>query len=156
MLVQRGFVILILLLSAGATLLFVSAFSSFVQPRFAVAAPVGVVVGVGFGVLLVVAGVKVEKRITARIDRAFFRSAYDARLILQELAEKARTASSRQELAGLLEDHLNQALHPSSLAIYLESGQNSLDVAGGQVPARLETIPTTLPVLAELARRARP
>lgn len=44
------------------------------------------------------------KRGTALIDRAFFRSAYDARVILQDLAEKTRTVSDRRELAMLLEN----------------------------------------------------
>jgi hypothetical protein len=45
-----------------------------------------------------------------RIDRAFFRSAYDARRILEELPEKTRTTTGRRQLTGR-----NQSGPPSTL-----------------------------------------
>ena len=56
-----------------------------------------------------------------RIDRAFFRSAYDARRILEELSEKTRTTTGRRQLTDLLQTEINQALRPLSVVVYLES-----------------------------------
>ncbi|MFQ5817833.1 MAG: SpoIIE family protein phosphatase [Terriglobia bacterium] len=156
LLVQRGFTLLLILLSAAMTLLLANWFSDYIQAHVAGGTPPEIAVGVAFGILLVWAGTRVQRRVTQRIDRAFFRSAYDARLILEDLTEKTRTAINRQELAALLEHHLHQALHPKSLAIYLETGAGRLGVERGRVPPALETIPTTLPVLAEIERRGQP
>ena len=53
LLVQRGFVLLELLLGAGVTLTFVILFSRFSQAHSQTAIPVGLLLGVGFGILLV-------------------------------------------------------------------------------------------------------
>ena len=152
LLVQRGFTILIFLLSIAATLLLALSFSRLFQAQAEVAVPVGV----AFGILLVWGGTHVRQRVTQRIDRAFFRSAYDARLILEDLAEKTRKAANRQELATLLGHHLRQALHPAAQTVYLESSQGLLRAEYGRVPPGLESLATTLPVLAELAERGHP
>jgi sigma-B regulation protein RsbU (phosphoserine phosphatase) len=94
--------------------------------------------------------------VTERIDRAFFRSAYDARLILQDLAEKTRTANNREELAALLQFHLNQALFPRTLVVYLQTGEERLEAARGRVLAGLETVPLDQPVLGRLAKHGKP
>jgi sigma-B regulation protein RsbU (phosphoserine phosphatase) len=152
LLVQRGFTFLIFLLSIAATLLLALSFSRLFQAQAEVAVPVGV----AFGILLVWAGAHVRQRVTQRIDRAFFRSAYDARLILEDLTEKTRTATNRQELATLLGHHLRQALHPAAQTVYLESSPGLLRAEYGRVPPGLESLATTLPVLAELAERGHP
>ncbi len=152
LLVQRGFTILIFLLSIAATLLLALSFSRLFQAQAEVAVPVGV----AFGILLVWGGTHVRQRVTQRIDRAFFRSAYDARLILEDLAEKTRKAANRQELATLLGHHLRQALHPAAQTVYLESSPGLLRAEYGRVPPGLESLATTLPVLAELAERGHP
>jgi len=54
--------------------------------------------GVTFGSALALGGIRVHRATAQRIDCAFFRSAYDARLILEDLAEKTRTATDRNEL----------------------------------------------------------
>ena len=87
LLVQRGFIVIIFLLSAGATFLFINIFSTFVRPD-SESRSAGIALGVGFGMLLAWLGAQAERRITERIDRAFFRSAYDARQILEDLARK--------------------------------------------------------------------
>jgi serine phosphatase RsbU (regulator of sigma subunit) len=112
--------------------------------------------GTGFGTLLLWTGTRVHKGVGGRIDRAFFHNAYDARVILQDLAEKTRTATDRKELAGLLEHHLNKALRPSSFAVYLETSDHQLSAARGDVPPQLQTISATQPMLAGLARYGRP
>lgn len=118
-------------------------------------APFALLLGVAFGMLWVAGAGEVEKRIMPRIDRAFFRSVYDARQILEELAHRARTVASRGELALLLRDQIHQALHPKSFAIYFEQGEETLQL---QEPA--ENLPKLLhakePLLKELASHGRP
>jgi hypothetical protein len=123
-LVKRGLLVLIFLLAASGTAVFTITFSRFfqVEAKFAMA------VGVGFGILLAWAAAPVLKGATRRIDRAFFRSAYNAQQILEDLASKSRTATSRGELAGLLEQHLQQALHPTFQVLYLEGKDGRLEL----------------------------
>jgi len=104
-LVQRGFIVLLFLVAAIAIMLFAHFFSRFVRAD----TNIGMALSAVFGILLVWVSAPLVKRGTNRIDRAFFRSAYDARIILQDLAEKTRTVTGRSELAALLEHHLNKA-----------------------------------------------
>jgi phosphoserine phosphatase RsbU/P len=141
MLAQRGFTILLLALWLAAIRLFTYAVSGFVGTFSNTVLGLGLVFGVG----LVWISTPLVKRGTARIDRAFFRSAYDARVILQDLAEKTRTVSDRRELAILLEDHIKGALHPKSLACYLDAGDGNLVAEFGPTPRECDTIPVALP-----------
>jgi serine phosphatase RsbU (regulator of sigma subunit) len=175
-LVQRGYVVLIVLVAAAAILLFTRTISRF----FPANASIGMALSAVFGVVLVWASAPMVKRGTQQIDRAFFRSAYDARNILQDLAEKARTATSRHELARLLEMQIAGALHPQSLACYLDAADGQLVAAsesapGGSgasgeaiprplfpfrlgthfFPRESDSIPATLPLLSQLAQRGR-
>src|SRR6266403_3034842 len=175
-LVQRGFTILLLALWLGAIRLFTYAVSGLVGTFSNTVLGLGLVFGVG----LVWISAPLVKRGTARIDRAFFRSAYDARVILQDLAEKTRTVSDRRELAILLEKHIEGALHPESLACYLDAGDGNLVAECGPVaresdtipaapprpkfpfrfgaifvPRESDTIPATLPMLREIAQRGK-
>ena len=93
-LAQRGFTILLLALWLGAIRLFTYAVSGLVGTFSNTVLGLGLVFGVG---LVWISGPLV-KRGTERIDRAFFRSAYDARVVLQDLAEKTRTVTNRREL----------------------------------------------------------
>ncbi len=110
----------------------------------------------GLGAFMLWLGIFGGERVNKRLDRAFFRSAYDVRLILENLAEQTRTASDGRQLAMLLERQVRQALHPKTLACYLESGNGRLAVISGALPATLETLATNTPVLIELARRGKP
>jgi hypothetical protein len=96
-LVQRGFFVLLLIAAFGAIYLFTHFFSGV----FSRNSQVGMGLSAVFGVALVWASGPLVKRGTQRIDRAFFRSSYDARLILQDLGEKTRLVSDRDELAKL-------------------------------------------------------
>jgi len=150
-LVQRGFIVLLFIAAATAIALFTHTFSRF----FRTDSNIGMSVSAIFGIVLVWVSAPIVKRGTERIDRAFFRSAYDARTILQDLAEKTRTVTDRRELASLLEGHIQGALHPKSFACYLEASDSQL-AAERSVPAsQLPPISTDLPVLAELARRGK-
>ena len=178
--VQRGFTVLLALISIGATLIFASVFTRYLRPLMEVAQPAGIALGAVFGTMLLWGGSQFHRRVSARIDRAFFRSAYDARVILQNLVEKTRTVSDRRELAALLEVQIKEALYPKSLACYLDRGDGNLVVEsrplpGGPeknpaalprpnfpfrfgaifVPQELDSIPATLPFLSDIARRGK-
>jgi len=150
-LVQRGFIVLLFIVGASAIALFTRTFSRFFQTD----SNIGMALSAVFGIALVWVAAPVVKRGTERIDRAFFRSAYDARIILQDLAEKTRTVNDRHELAQLLEHHVQEALHPKMLACYLEASDTRLIAECGLVSPELETIPATEPVLVELAHRGK-
>ena len=112
--------------------------------------------GVGFGTVLLWTGGRIHKRVSGRIDRAFFRDAYDARVILQDLTEKTHAATSVAELVGSLERHLQRALHPRSLVLYVRQTGDSLAAVSGSVPPELVSLRAELPELAELARNGKP
>ena len=156
LLVQRGFTILLSLMSIGLTLLFALSFPRYLQAAVDVAQPSGIALGAVFGTVLLWGGSRVHKQVSGKIDRAFFRSAYDARVILEDLAEKTRTATDRGELARLLERHLGEALQPTSLVVYLQESDDHLAAVCGAVPAALGTISAALPILTELAEHGQP
>ncbi len=156
LLVQHGLVALALLLGLGATLAFARAFSRFAEPRSEATLPVGITLGVGLGVILALAGAALERRGTRHLDRAFFRSAYDARQMMEELAESARSADNRGTLAALLERHLREALHPQHLAVYLADGGGRLELAAGEAPEDMRWLDRDLAALRALAAAGRP
>ena len=69
---------------------------------------------------------------------------------------KTREASSRQELAALLERQLNQALHPTSLVVYMQTSEGQLGAASGTVPAELRSFRPRCRLCPRLARRGQP
>src|SRR5208337_3735383 len=101
-LVQRGFVLLILLVIWGASTGFVLASTHLLKTSSRVALPLGLGTGVALGGALTWGATEAAKRGTRKIDRAFFRNAYDARQVLEDLAQKTRKATGRQKLAALL------------------------------------------------------
>jgi sigma-B regulation protein RsbU (phosphoserine phosphatase) len=150
-LVQRGFIVLLFVVAFSAIAFFSHTLSRFFQPN----ASAGMMFSAAFGIALVWASAPLVKRGTQRIDRAFFRSAYDARLILQDLAEKARTVTSRGELAELLRHHLDKALHPKNFVCYFAAGDSTLVAECGSVPPGAETLSTGLMTLALLTLRGK-
>jgi sigma-B regulation protein RsbU (phosphoserine phosphatase) len=150
-LVQRGFIVLLFVAAFSAIAFFSHTLSRFFQPN----ASAGMMFSAVFGIALVWAAAPLVKRGTQRIDRAFFRSAYDARLILQDLAEKARTVTSRGELAGLLQHHLDKALHPKNFICYFAAGDSSLVAECGKIPPGAETLSSGLMTLALLTLRGK-
>ncbi|MGA9406505.1 MAG: SpoIIE family protein phosphatase [Bacteroidota bacterium] len=150
LLVQRGFTFLLSLVSIGLILLFALSLSSYLQSSTQIAPTSAIVLGSIFGTVLLWGGTSVHRRVSGKIDRAFFRSAYDARVILENLAEKSATAMNRRELADLLEQNLTQALHSNSLVIYLRMNDSSLEAMSGKVPKEIQTISPQLPFLTEL------
>ncbi|HEV2988622.1 MAG TPA: PDZ domain-containing protein, partial [Candidatus Angelobacter sp.] len=148
-LVRRGFALLVVLLASGVDVIIVVVFSKLFQadPRIAMS------IGMGFGLVLAWVSAPGLRHATQSIDRAFFRGSYDARTILQDLAQKVRSINNKDELAALLQQHLHLALHPSSLAIYLKSDHGSL-VPKAVDPAIAEEL-KELPASTELTDLAR-
>jgi phosphoserine phosphatase RsbU/P len=156
LLVQRGFLVLLSLVSIGLTLLFAFSFSRYLRPLVDAAQPLGIALGAVFGTVLLYGGSQIHRRVSGNIDRAFFHRAYDARVILEDLAERTRATADRRELAQLLQRHLTQALQPTSLVIYLRKADGNLAAVAGEAPSGLQTISPDLPLLGELSRRGQP
>jgi phosphoserine phosphatase RsbU/P len=147
-LVQRGFLLLILLVGIGATLLLAQALTQ----NFPKHEHVGVPVGAAFGIFLVWGGTQMQSRVTRRVDRAFFRSAYDTRQIMIDLASKTRNASNREQLAELLRHEIEDALHPETLAIYFRHRDGNFETTS-PVPPEVSRLPGDLPVLEHMRER---
>jgi len=150
-LVQKGFLVLMFIVAASAIALFTQVFSRFLRADM----NVGMILSAAFGIALVWTSAPLVKRGTVHIDRAFFRSAYDSRIILHDLAERMRTVADSRQLAMLLERHVSEALHPKTLACYLDSRNGRLSAMAGTLPATLETLNANTPGLIELARRGK-
>jgi phosphoserine phosphatase RsbU/P len=152
LLVERGFAIFIAIISIGITLWFGQAFSR----QFSAGSKAAIPVGATFGILLISGATQVHRRVRTRLDRAFFRSAYDAQQILEHLAAKTLTVTSREDLAELLHDEIRDALHPRAIYIYLQSGEGRLLAYAGNPPAEALTVSPDEPILRQLAERGDP
>ncbi|HUJ39689.1 MAG TPA: SpoIIE family protein phosphatase [Candidatus Acidoferrales bacterium] len=151
-LVQKGFILLLFVMASVMIAAFTNVFSRF----FSGDSKAGMAVSAAFGIVLVWASAPLIRRGTDRIDRAFFRSAYDARRILQDLADKARTVSDRHHLAALLERHIQDALQPKFLTGFLEAPDGHLAAEFGPVPAQLASLDPAGPLMKTLAARGKP
>src|SRR5271166_1280649 len=152
LLVERGFAILILIFSIGITLWFGQAYAR----RFAMGSKAAIPIGATFGVLLISGAIQVHRQVRTRLDRAFFRSAYDSQQILENLAETALTVSDRPSLAALLHQHTHQALHPMPLVIYLLSAGGELKAYAGAAPEEESTLSANDGALRQLGERNEP
>jgi sigma-B regulation protein RsbU (phosphoserine phosphatase) len=150
--VQRGFVILILVLSVGLTLWFGQAFSR----HFPAGSKTAIPVGATFGVLVISGATQAHRRVRTRLDRAFFRSSYDAQQILEDLAAKTLNTSSREGLALLLQQNIRDALHPRSMFVYLQADNGQLFAYAGNPPREAMTLSSNGSGIAELAGRDGP
>ena len=86
-LVQRGFLLLLCFLSFGLTLAFAASLPHL--PPIGMGQSASTAIGAVFGTALLWSGSQVHKRVSGKIDRAFFRSAYDAQVILENLDRKS-------------------------------------------------------------------
>jgi serine phosphatase RsbU (regulator of sigma subunit) len=143
-------------LSVGVTFAFALSFSRYLQAFTSVALPGAIALGTVFGSVLLWTGVLVHNNVGRRIDRAFFRNAYDARVVMEQLLAKIHTVNNRDELAVLLEHHLQEALQPSSGAAYFESRDGQLAVVTGNLPPECAKYSPAQPGLRELARLGKP
>jgi hypothetical protein len=155
LLVQRGFLILLCFVSFGLTLLFAASLTH-VPLVIGMGHSASTALGAVFGTALLWGGSRVHTQVSGKIDRAFFRNAYDVRVILENLADTSRTATNREALARLLLNQLNAALQPASLVVYLATNNDELGAAAGVAPPELQTIRCTSPLLVKLARQGEP
>jgi phosphoserine phosphatase RsbU/P len=150
--VERGFVFLILAISVGLTLWFGQVFSR----HFSAGSKAAIPIGATFGVLLITGATQVHRNVRTRLDRAFFRSSYDAQQILQELAARTLTVTTREELAALLQQNIWNALHPQTMFVYLDNGARQFHAYAGEPPAEAKTLSPRAEVIAMLAERTDP
>jgi len=150
--VEKGFVILILVLSVGLTLWFGQAFSRY----FSAGSKAAIPIGAAFGVLMISGATQVHRRVRTRLDRAFFRSSYDAQQILEDLAAKTLSTNSREGLALLLQQKICDALHPRSMFVYLQANNGQLFAYAGNPPPEAMTLSSIGAGIAELAERNGP
>ncbi len=118
----------------------------------------GLIAGSIFGGVLALVGQKAWQPAAERIDRAFFRGSYDARRLLETLADQSRVATDRASLAELIDQSMVQALHPKTLLVFLRGVDDwrfeaaaHEGLSGGEA-----VLPATPAQLAEIARRGRP
>jgi sigma-B regulation protein RsbU (phosphoserine phosphatase) len=156
MFVQRGFVLLAAALSIVVTAVFVALISRLLPRLTDAALPTGIAAGALFGLALFVTGGAVATQVTRRIDRAFFRSAYDARRILEDLARQTGLVQDRDELAALLDRQLRQALHPRRLDVYLRDRPGALRLFARGAPDSPAEIEVPEALAARFAQGGRP
>ncbi|MCY4029280.1 MAG: SpoIIE family protein phosphatase [Acidobacteria bacterium] len=154
LLVQRGLAVVSVASSVAVAVVLAVLAQRWLPAGSDVGLPVAVVAAGLLGVGVARAGARVERRITDRIDRAFFPERYEARRALEELADRTRTAEDRPALASLLEDMLRSAFRPVSLAVYLEGPDGRLVAA--DLPAGPGVLARDAGPLTALASRARP
>ena len=151
-LVQRGFLVLMLGVGVTATLALAHSFTR----HFPSSAGAAIPVGVAFGMVLVGGGTWAQHRVSAQVDRAFFRSSYDSRQILENLVEKTRTVRTREQLSELLERNLSEALHPTFLLNYFEDHGRLVLRAGEQAVAAPAVLPESSALVDEAFLSAGP
>ena len=155
--VQRGFTVVLSLLSVGATLLLALSFARYLHPMPEVAMPGGITMGALFGTVLLWTGARVHKGVAGKIDRAFFRSAYDARLVLENLAQNTRKAKERNQLAALLETEIREVLQPSTIAVYLAASDGRLKLMSSAPQSIFHPVVShDRALLREVERRGKP
>lgn len=152
-LVQRGFTVLLALMTIGLTLAFSARIGPFLAPLGPTAQPAGIFAGAALGTLLLWGGWSVHRRVSGRIDRAFFRQAYDGRAILQDLADRAARVTDRAELAALLQRHVAAALQPTAMTVYLRDRDDHLVRLAGEWPEAPERLPADWPWLTSFPHR---
>jgi sigma-B regulation protein RsbU (phosphoserine phosphatase) len=107
------------------------------------AGPLSGVAGAIFGVVVALATRRGVRKATDRLDRAFFREAYDARRLLQDLAYRTRATTDRRQLATLLEGSLRAALHPATILVLLRTAGDRLEPVGDSPAVQVSGLEAT-------------
>ncbi|HEX6213073.1 MAG TPA: SpoIIE family protein phosphatase [Methylomirabilota bacterium] len=157
-LVRRGLETLALLLGLVVTWAFARLVTRVLTLPPEQGTSAGLLAGALFGGVLALAGRRVWRPAAERLDRAFFRGSYDARRLLETLAEQSRVATDRHSLAELIDHAIVQALHPQSLIVYLRGPDGATFVAATHegLSGDAARLPATPGQLKDLARRGRP
>jgi phosphoserine phosphatase RsbU/P len=157
LLVRRGLVTLAILAGIAVTFGFAQVVNTFTDlPGDQLSA--GLIAGSLFGGILAMVGQKAWQPTAERLDRAFFRGQYDARRLLQTLADQSRVATDRAALAELMDQSVLQALHPKSLLVFLRGNDEWSFIAAAHelLSGDAALLPASQAQLLELARRGRP
>jgi phosphoserine phosphatase RsbU/P len=158
-LVRQGAVTVAVLLGIFVTFVFAGLLSRVFSEVGEGAQRAGLVVGALFGGVLATAGPRLWRPARDRIDRAFFRGAYDARRILEQLASDSHAATDRDALARGIETALEAALQPEALYVYVraQDAPARLIAAGADAEALAGVpLPLASPGFVELTRRGQP
>ena len=117
--VRHAIVVVGIVIAVALTFVFAWAFTRVLPVGAAIRStgPLSGLAGAAFGVIVALGTRNAVRRATERVDRAFFREAYDARRLLQDLARETRGSTDRRQLAALLERSLKDALHPRSIIV---------------------------------------
>jgi sigma-B regulation protein RsbU (phosphoserine phosphatase) len=91
-------------------------------------------------------GIVLQHRFADRIDCALFGDDHRTRRILEDLEAQIRTMTDVDDLAARLEQQIEEALFPSSFALYLAEGE-SLKIARGNVEREQQEIPLSQPLV---------
>lgn len=110
--------------------------------------PFRLIVPVVVVVLVLFLRLRVAPRLSAWLDRRFFREAYSVEQILNGLSEQARSFTETEPLLRTIVERIGDALHVESLAILLRHGaayqlqyaQGVSDAAGVVLPAQSSTV----------------
>jgi phosphoserine phosphatase RsbU/P len=157
LMVKQGFLLVTMLVTITVIWLFVNAYTRLIRVSNESALPLGILAGVVIGMIAVRVNLYMRRTVTQRLDRAFFRSAYDAQQVLESLANNSRKATDRHQLTELLQSEIIQALHPTSVSVYLKTNGGGLNLQrGGPDSGLLPILDPDLPLLRDLARRAGP
>jgi sigma-B regulation protein RsbU (phosphoserine phosphatase) len=157
LLVRRGLVTLAILVGVAVTFGFAQVINKITDlPGDELSA--GLIAGSLFGGILAIVGQKAWLPAAERLDRAFFRGQYDARRLLQTLADQTRLATDRAALAELIDQSVTEALHPKSLLVFLRGDdESSLTAAAHEsLSGDAAHLPASHGQLMELTRRGRP
>jgi sigma-B regulation protein RsbU (phosphoserine phosphatase) len=152
LLVQRGFVVVHVLFSMALTVALILLVTRSFKPTALFSSPALLAGAAVFGSVLALSGIRLHRAVTQRIDRAFFRGAYNARQVLEELADHIRQTTDAEHLAALLASEFTKALHPLFVTVYLEGQDGLFHPKAAEGPL----LSADLPLLQELARRAAP
>ena len=157
LMVKQGFLLLTMLVTITVIWLFVNAYTRLIRLSDESALPLGILVGVVLGLIAARVNLYTRRRVTQRLDRAFFRSVYDAQQVLETLAHNSRKATDRHQLTALLQSEIIQALHPTSVGVYLEANRGHLNLQlEGPESGLSPILEPDLPLLRELTRRGEP
>ena len=157
LLVRRGLVTLAIGVGVGVTVGFariVNMLSRMPGDQLSL----GLVAGSIFGGVLALVGQRAWQPAAERLDRAFFRSSFDARRLLEVLADQSRLATDRAGLAELIDRSVVEALHPQSLLVFLRGTDDGTFEAAAHegLSGAAARMPATQMQLQELMRRGRP
>jgi sigma-B regulation protein RsbU (phosphoserine phosphatase) len=155
--VKQGFLLLTMFVTITVIWLFVNTYTRLIRVSNESALPFGILGGVVLGIIAARVNLYMRRTVTQKLDRAFFRSAYDAQQVLESLANKSRKATDRHQLTALLQSEIIQALHPTSVGVYLKANGGGLNLQREGPDSGLSPIlDPDLPLFRDLARRAEP